>query len=144
MDKYPHIIGKQIFDLEFSSKQESQILQDKISSIFNSRLIDEMNVLFERLIPSNKIIKLDTLSIDIGSISFESLDSELPNKLIQKLEQELNLILLHDNSATTAESDVIFQDDKKTGFIKISYSGNLYISTTIYRVGEEEKVLDTY
>ena len=119
MDKYPHIIGKQIFDLEFSSKQESQILQDKISSIFNSRLIDEMNVLFERLIPSNKIIKLDTLSIDIGSISFESLDSELPNKLIQKLEQELNLILLHDNSATTAESDVIFQDDKKGSYLQL-------------------------
>jgi hypothetical protein len=119
MDKYPHIIGKQIFDLEFSSKQESQILQDKISSIFNSRLIDEMNILFDRLIPSNKIIKLDTLSIDIGSISFESLESELPNKLIQKLEQELNLILLHDNSATTAESDVIFQDDKKGSYLQL-------------------------
>ena len=38
----------------------------------------------------------------------------------------------------------IFQDDKKTGFIKISYSTDRYISTTIYRVGEEEKVLDAY
>jgi predicted phosphodiesterase len=38
----------------------------------------------------------------------------------------------------------IFQDDSKTGFIKINYSIDRYISTTIYRVGEQEKVLDAY
>ncbi len=119
MDKHPHIIGRQIFDIDFASKEASEVLQDKISAIFNNRLMDEMNSLFDRVLPSNRIIKLDTLSIDIGNIGFESLDTELPNRLIQKLEQELMLILLHDNAASTAESDVIFQDDKKGSYLQL-------------------------
>ena len=99
MDKQPHIIGRQIFDIDFPSKEASEVLQDKVSAIFNNRLMDEMNRLFDRVLPSNRIIKLDTLSIDIGNISFESLETELPNRLIQKLEQELMLILLHDNNS---------------------------------------------
>ena len=98
MDKHPHIIGRQIFDIDFASKEASEVLQDKISAIFNNRLMDEINSLFDRVLPTNRIIKLDTLSIDIGSISFELLDTELPNRVIQKLEQELMLILLHDNA----------------------------------------------
>ncbi len=40
--------------------------------------------------------------------------------------------------------DSAFQDDKKTGFIKLEYSIDKYKSTTIYRVGQEEKVLEGY
>ena len=40
--------------------------------------------------------------------------------------------------------DSVFQDDKKTGFIKLDYSFDKYNSTTIYRVGEEPKVLEGY
>lgn len=119
MYKHPHIIGRHIFDIDFTSKEESEVLQDKISAIFNNRLMDEMNSLFDRVLPSNRIIKLDSLSIDIGNISFESLDSELPNRLIQKLEQELMLILLHDNAATDTESADIFEDDKKGSYLQL-------------------------
>ncbi len=38
----------------------------------------------------------------------------------------------------------IFQDDKKTGFIKLDYTVDGYNSTTIYRVGEDVKVLEGY
>lgn len=119
MDKHPHIIGRQIFDIDFASKEASEVLQDKISAIFNNRLMDEMNSLFDRVLPTNRIIKLDTLNIDIGNISFELLDTELPNRVIQKLEQELMLILLHDNAATAAESDFIFQEDKKGSYLQL-------------------------
>ncbi|MCX6297234.1 MAG: metallophosphoesterase [Bacteroidetes bacterium] len=38
----------------------------------------------------------------------------------------------------------VFQDDSKTGFIKLEYSGNSTISTTVYRVGEEPKKIEGY
>ncbi len=119
MDKHPHIIGRQIFDIDFPSKEAAEVLQDKISSIFNNRLMDEMNILFDKIIPSNRIIKLDTLSIDIGSIDFSSLETELPDRLIQKLEQELRLILLHDNAAPASDSPDVFQDDKKGNYLQL-------------------------
>ncbi len=40
--------------------------------------------------------------------------------------------------------DSVFQDDKTTGFIKLEYTEDKYKSTTIYRVGEKEKVLEGY
>lgn len=40
--------------------------------------------------------------------------------------------------------DSVFQDDKTTGFIKLEYADKKYKSTTIYRVGEKEKVLEGY
>ncbi|MDP3468470.1 MAG: contractile injection system tape measure protein [Daejeonella sp.] len=119
MDKYPNIIGRQIFDIDFSSKEESHVLQDKISLIFNTRLLDEMDSLFNRILPSNRIIKLDTLSIDIGDIGFDSLESELPNLFIQKLEQELMLILLHDNAALDDITGDIFTNDKKGNYLQL-------------------------
>jgi len=119
MDKHPHIIGRQIFDIDFSSREDSHLLQDKISSIFNSRLIDEMNILFEKIIPSNRFIKIDNLSIDIGNIALDSLEAELPNRLLQKLEQELLLILLHDNAATEVDSSDIFAEDKKGNYLQL-------------------------
>ena len=119
MDKHPHIIGRQIFDIDFSSEDASYVLQDKISTIFKNRLMDEINNLFDRIIPSNRIIKLDTLNIDIGNFAFDLLETELPNKLIQKLEQELMLILLHDNAVQLADSDDIFQADKKVSYLQL-------------------------
>lgn len=38
----------------------------------------------------------------------------------------------------------VYQDDKTTGFIKIEYSEKKYKSTTIYRVGEKELLLEGY
>jgi hypothetical protein len=119
MDKHPHIIGRQIFDIDFPSKEESDVLQDKISLIFNNRLLDEMNQLFDRILPTNRLIKLDTLIIDLGNIDFEYLDSELPNRLIQKIEEELRLILLHDNAASEVDSEEIFQDDIKASYLQL-------------------------
>lgn len=40
--------------------------------------------------------------------------------------------------------DSVFQDDKTTGFIMLEYSEGKYKSTTIYRVGEKDKVLEGY
>jgi hypothetical protein len=40
--------------------------------------------------------------------------------------------------------DPVFTDDSKTGFVKVNYSIIDYISTTIYRAGEEPKILEGY
>ena len=119
MDNHPHIIGRQIFDVDFSSTEKSDVLQDKISLIFNNRLMEEMNQLFDRILPSNRIIKVDTLIIDVGEIGFEFLDTELPNRIIQKIEEELRLILLHDNATAVTHSEDIFQDDIKGNYLQL-------------------------
>lgn len=106
MDKYSHIIRQQVFEVNFSSRERSRDLQDKISSIFNNHLAEEMESLFERIIPRDKLIRVDNLTIDIGEIPFASLDTELTSRVIEKLEEQLSLLLLHDNSAAAEAGSV--------------------------------------
>ena len=40
--------------------------------------------------------------------------------------------------------DSVFQDDTKTGFIKIQYAADGSKTTIVYRVGEKEKLLEGY
>ncbi len=40
--------------------------------------------------------------------------------------------------------DSVFQDDTKTGFIKIQYAADGTHTTTVYRVGEKEKLLEGF
>jgi hypothetical protein len=40
--------------------------------------------------------------------------------------------------------DSVFEDDSKTGFVKLEYYSNKKAATTIYRVGEEPKVMADY
>jgi hypothetical protein len=119
MDKHPHIIGRQIFDIDFSSKEKSGALQDKISSICNNFLLNEMNQLFDRILPSNRIIKVDILQINLGDINYDLLDTELPNRLIQKIEEELRLILLHDNSVPTNDSEELIHGSIPVRYLQL-------------------------
>ena len=40
--------------------------------------------------------------------------------------------------------DAIFQEDTKTGFVKISYAADGSHTTTIFRVGEKEKLIEGF
>ncbi len=60
-----------------------------------------MTSLFDRMIPQNKMIRVNNLTINIGSLTFEALDDEFVDKIIAKLESEISVLLLHDNSSTT-------------------------------------------
>lgn len=99
LQKYSHIISRQIFEVKCSSEKKGRELQDKISFLFNTQLQARMDALFEDIVPQNKHLRIENLTIDVGNISYESLDYELINQIMEKLEREISLLLLHDNRA---------------------------------------------
>jgi hypothetical protein len=107
VERHSHIIGRQIFEVSCSSSIQGKAVQDKISFLFNRYLQTRMDALFEEIIPHSRHIRVDQLTIDVGHISFESLDHDLIDEIIQKLEREISLLLLHDNTAT--EPDIVTQ-----------------------------------
>ena len=120
MNKHPHIIARQTFDIDYPSKDNAHALQDKVSKIFNMQLMDEIGALFDRLVPQNRIIRIDSLVLDIGDISGSSLETELPRRVIDKLEQELRLLLLHDNFAQdTTNNNEHYADDEKGNYLQL-------------------------
>lgn len=76
-------IKKEIFDIDFTSKSKAFDLQNRISSIVNGSLTKQMEVLLEERIPKEFLYKFNTLTVDVGIISFGNLEEELPEKFME-------------------------------------------------------------
>ncbi len=105
MDNYPHIIRQQIFEINISSRDKGREIQDRISSIVNNQLIYEIDRIFERLVPENRLIRAENITVDVGVIPLDALDTDLTSRIIEKLEEQLRVLLLHDNSAVPIHND---------------------------------------
>lgn len=84
-----HIIKQQIADILFSDKEKSSDLFDEISRLFNNRIRDITYEVFNRLVPEQKLIQLESLVLDLGSLSYPISQEELSMKYKDALEKAL-------------------------------------------------------
>jgi hypothetical protein len=85
-----HIVQYQVFDVAFTNAGRSYELQNKISDIFNNQLMDGMEQLFTRLVPDDTLLTLGDVDIDIGNISYNVLEYDLVDRILDELEREIN------------------------------------------------------
>lgn len=88
-----HIIRRYTFDVQFSAKKKAMALQDSISSLFRRRLTADMDELLQQLLPEDMVAVLDTLELDLGTVLYKDLETQLPLKLLEALEKALTGIL---------------------------------------------------
>ncbi len=117
-----HIIQHHVFDIEFSDAGRSYELQDKISDIFNRQLLPRMEYLFDSLVPDDITFVLEDIHIDIGSISFNQLNSELPEKVLTELEkvirESISLAQNRYTEATDAEPEIKTQEGRRIELLR--------------------------
>ncbi len=77
-----------------------------------------MGVLFDDIVPQNKHLRIGNLTIDLGHIKFESLDRELVDQVIEKLEREISLLLLHDNTAAEDDAEQ-YPNDQSGSYVSL-------------------------
>ena len=116
-----HIIRQQVFDIAYTDAGKAHDLQNKISDIFNHQLVERMERLFDRLVPEDKVLMLNELSIDIGSITYAMLDHELADRIITELERELTYRLSIMPGDTNSNGD----EQEQLRSIKTNYTGLL-------------------
>lgn len=85
-----HIVQYQIFDVAFTDAGKSYELQNKISDIFHSKLMDGMEQLFNRLVPDDILLTLGDIDINIGDISYNLIEYDLTGRILDELEREIN------------------------------------------------------
>jgi hypothetical protein len=93
MSSAHHIIRRYTFDVQFGAKEKAAALQDDISMLFRRRLADDMEQLLQQLLPDNVVAVLPTLELDLGTIGYKEMESQLPLKLLEALEKALTGIL---------------------------------------------------
>lgn len=89
MGEQQHSIQQQILNIDFYDKANVQPLYATISNLFNSKIHDVTETIFNRHIPEDVIIKLDSLHVDVGTIDHAYFEQEFTERYQAALEQEL-------------------------------------------------------
>jgi hypothetical protein len=90
-----HIIKQQILELQVSSRvirsgREAFELQNQISALYRSQIIPVIEAICNQFSNSDTIHRLDRLELDLGEITPESLETDLPQKVAEALSIQLS------------------------------------------------------
>ncbi len=88
-----HIIKQQILNISSCEKDHANSIFQEVSRIFNSRIKDETDRIFDKLISEDSLIRIEQLEIDIGSFSYPLSEEQLAQSFIKSFEKELALKL---------------------------------------------------
>lgn len=94
-----HLIGKKIIQIQAPSEEGAYQLQQKISDLIHKDLTPELEKLFDSMVDEDTVIRIDTLSIDIGEISLTQINTNtmaIVNKIIEGLKQMIKAQLFQD------------------------------------------------
>lgn len=118
MEGQDHIIQQQVLDISFPIRSEAHQLQNRISELFNSRINREIATLFDRLIPAERHLQIDNLTVDAGTLPLHWRDDELEELVLSALEREiLQLLALPYTLPQANEPEPHFQTSNKTNYI---------------------------
>lgn len=80
-----------VFDIQLTPREKAHPLQNTISRLYTYRLESLLQQFFDDVIPPGLVVKADTLTLDLGSIAYEQLEKELPEKLLQALQKAFDV-----------------------------------------------------
>jgi hypothetical protein len=106
MTPHPHVIGKQILDIEIDARNDAVALQAAVGELFKTRVVPAMDALFDRLSDHwrdpDTVLRLDRLEIDIGRLNPDGLSEDFAAKVCAALEDELAALLPLQSQDATA------------------------------------------
>ncbi|MBL7804107.1 MAG: hypothetical protein JNL02_10260 [Saprospiraceae bacterium] len=100
-----HLIVRQILDLRLNAPGEAFGAQQRLSRFFQEEAAPALERLFDRLAPDGRVLRIDRLEIDLGTLNEAQLHSEETlNKLIQLVEEAIQKALNNDKQTVRPES----------------------------------------
>lgn len=88
-----HLIERQVFEVDFYSREQAHQLQDRLFKLYNDRIMEALAALFNRMVLPELHVNINELTVDIGSFSEHWEDDELLESIITAVEQELSLLI---------------------------------------------------
>ncbi|MGZ3766498.1 MAG: contractile injection system tape measure protein [Mucilaginibacter sp.] len=85
-----HIIHKQKVTLRISKKEDAHFLQTRVSDLLQNELSGQMESIFDDLFPSDKIIRIESLVLDLGSLNSQNFEQEFRGEFIKALVKALS------------------------------------------------------
>lgn len=94
-----HQIQSLVFDIQLSPRDKAHALQNTISRMYTYRLEGLLKQFFEEVIPPGLVVKAAQVTLDLGNLSYEQLEAELPERLLQELRKAFDISLTGGDTA---------------------------------------------
>ncbi|MDY0026569.1 MAG: contractile injection system tape measure protein [Lentimicrobium sp.] len=81
-----HHIRQQFLEVAYTgSTEDGMALQGRLSGLYYDQLLPAIEKAFDRALPADRLIVIDRLEIDAGTIAFDRLDKDFPETLLREL-----------------------------------------------------------
>ena len=133
--QFTHIIHNLLVvpTYEKCSIYDAEQCNNQISLLVNMKLQNRLESLFDRIVPHNMILTVDTLTIDFGEIEMEEMNSVFVDKVVNLIEIELKK-LLKDKLIENLNSE-------KTLYIEVSNNSVYYYEKQLKFENEIENAI---
>jgi len=84
-----HIIHKQKVTLQLPKGADAHFFQNCVSDLLHNQLHEQLETLLDGLFPSDKIIRIDSLQLDLGSLNPRNFEQEFKDEFIKALTKSL-------------------------------------------------------
>lgn len=113
-----HLISRLTWVTVFDSKAQGIALQTRLSEWSGFHLQQELLAIFDQFCPPEQTWKIESLELDLGTIHYDELESELPVKLRQELNEKLIALMLYPHQRGRY---VEILDEKRSHIQHLSY-----------------------
>ena len=90
-----HIVSRFKWDSSLDDQRKALELQDRLSDWSGAGMVKEMAQVFDKICPPEQTWRIQTLELDLGTIDFNHLESQLLEKLHRRLKEQLMDLLLY-------------------------------------------------
>lgn len=84
-----HLIYKQIFEVEFPTRQEALDGQHRLSQLSKRGLLNQLQQVFDEMVSPDDHLRIRRLEVDLGELSVDNFEEELAGKLTSQLQDHL-------------------------------------------------------
>ena len=110
-----HVLQRVIVELQLPTEDRAHDRQSAISRLFQDALPRAMDAVFSALVPSDKLLKIDSLVVDLGAIKESDFSERLfETRCLVALEQALKTAIREQLTAQSAEN--VFISRESTAF----------------------------
>jgi hypothetical protein len=104
-----HHIRQQFLEVAYTgSAEDGMALQGRLPKLSHEHLLPAIEKAFDRAFPADRLIVIDRLEIDAGTIALDRLDKDLPETLLREL-----AIIIHQKGYDTSLSEAAEQPDSE-------------------------------
>ncbi|MGD8587565.1 MAG: contractile injection system tape measure protein [Chromatiales bacterium] len=114
-----HLVDTAIFDIGFSDEETAFQAQSGLESLIKQQLLSVVDEVFERRSHSGFVMRIPSLEVDLGKVSYQDYREELPRRLRERLTTLLADLHLPNTLVSATSAGLI--DESRAEYLQLEH-----------------------